>query len=191
MTSHRAVLVLASIALAAGALGACSRSASSPTEPSLAAFDDASKSLSSASDESRRGGGGSSGSGSGSGQDDGSADDRRGRGHGNDDGTTDNRGRGRGSRGRGNRPDEPRPPRVGQEFEATVQSVTGQTLTLAGGLRVTVDAQTRFDPRGDLLSLAAIAGSVAANERPRVEGRGERQADGSIRAATIKAEVDN
>jgi hypothetical protein len=180
MTRHRTLLALASIALSTGVLGACSRSASSPTEPSLAAFEDSSKSLSSVSDDSRGRGG--------SGNDDGNAGNHRGRGRGADDGTADQGHRGR---GRGNRPEEPRQPRAGQEFQGTVASVSGQTLTLAGGLRVTVGPQTQISRRGDLLSLGAIAASVAANERPRVEGRGERQADGSILATTLEAEVDD
>lgn len=178
MTSHRALLLLGSIALSTSVLGACSRSASSPTEPSLAALD-GSKSLSSVADDSRGRGRG--------GNDDGSSSGSHGRGRGSDDGTAGNHGRGRG-RGPGNPPQEPR---AGREFEGTVLSVSGQTLTLAGGLRVTVNEQTVFDPRGDLRSLAALASSVAANQAPRAEGRGERQADGSILARTIKVEIDN
>jgi hypothetical protein len=182
MSHHRALMLLTSLALGTG-LGACSQSASSPTELDLAALDSPSKSIGSVADQSRGGG---------NDDDDGTAGDNSGRGRGGDN-ATDNRGRGRGRGGRGNRPQEPRPdqPRGGQQFEGTVLAVNGQTITLSTGTRVIVDGQTQWVARGDLRSLAALAGSVAANDRPRVEGRGTRQADGAILAQTIKAEVDN
>ena len=37
----------------------------------------------------------------------------------------------------------------------------------------------------------ALSNAVTSNRAPRVEGRGPRQADGTIVAATIKAEIDN
>ena len=191
MNRHRSLVLLASVALATATLGACSKS--SPTEPSPLASAGApsaataSSSLTGVADESR---------GRGRGGDGGSADDngrsRRGRGNGSDD-TNDDRGRRRGRGGRGNddRPADPRPPRVGQEFEASVVAVAGQTITLAGGGRVRVDGSTQWDARGDLFTLAQVAGSVASGDPTRVEGRGTRQTDGSILALTIKAEVDN
>ena len=118
------------------------------------------------------------------------SDDSRGRGRGGND-TADDRGR-RGRRGRGDdRQDDnrqPRAPRAGQEFEGAVAAVGGSSLTLAGGTVVLIDGQTQWNGRGDLFSLAEIAASLGAGNAPRVEGRGPRQADGSILARTIKAE---
>ena len=171
MNRHRALVLLTSLSLSTLALGAagCSN-VHSPTEP---AFDDepvASKSLSSAADK-RRGG------------DDSAGGSRRGRGN-------DNRRQGDNRRGRGN-DDRQRPPQAGAEFAGAVTSADGGTIVLAGGLRVTVDGQTQWSARGDLFSLAEVAGSVAAGDPTRVEGRGVRQNDGSLLAQTIKAEVDN
>lgn len=116
----------------------------------------------------------------------------RGRGRGgNDDNRADDGGRRRGRGGRGgNDDDRPRDnrPRNGQEFEGAVASVGAGSVTLAGGLRIVVDGSTQWSGRGDLFSLSQISGSLAAGNAPRVEGRGARQADGSILAATIKAE---
>jgi Domain of unknown function (DUF5666) len=170
MNRHRALFLLMSLSVSTLALGAagCSNS-HSPTEP---AFDEplvAASSLSSAGDK-RRGRGG----------DDPAGDNRRGRG--NDNRQGDNRGRGN---------DRPRAPRAGAEFEGAVAAVSGGTIVLAGGTRVTVDGQTQWNARGDLFSLAQVAGSVAAGDPTRVEGRGVRQADGSFLAQTIKAEVDD
>ncbi|HEX9943016.1 MAG TPA: hypothetical protein VGG03_13440 [Thermoanaerobaculia bacterium] len=174
------LILLSASALALGAAG-CSNG-QSPTEPSIASLDApvAAKSVSSVSDESR-------GRGRGRGGNDAAANDRRGRGRGGDDQAGDDRGR----RGRGNNDDRrPEEPRVGQEFEATVVAVNGNTLTLAGGVRVVVNGQTQWNTRGDLFSLSQVAGAVAAGVPTRVEGRGVRQADGSILALTIKAETD-
>lgn len=82
-------------------------------------------------------------------------------------------------------------PRNGQEFEAAVASVNGNAIVLTTGTRVIVDGQTQWIARGDLHSLSEIAGSLAAGDNPRVEGRGTRQGDGSILALTIKAEDEN
>jgi len=113
------------------------------------------------------------------------------------------RGRGRGKGGRGGRNGggqngggqngggQDDTPRNGQEFEGAVASVGGSSVTLAGGTRIVVNGQTQWIARGDLHSLNEIAGSVASGDPTRVEGRGTRQADGSILARTIKAEVDN
>jgi hypothetical protein len=211
MNQHRSLLLVASLALTAGVLGACSPSASSPTEPTIA-FDSAAKSFASSSTATasvagddlvaKRHGGDDDGS-----ADTGSADDNGGGGGGNDDGTADQgrnggggngnddndnqRRRGRRGRGGDDNPQQPRAPRGGQEFEATVLAVRGQVIVLATGTNVVVNGQTQWSARGDLRTLSALAGAVAANRAPRVEGRGARQADGSIVAQTIKAEIDN
>ncbi len=176
-------LLTLSALLALGAAG-CSKG-SSPTEPAFDLEDSAvaassvseDSSLASVSEESRG----------------------RGRG-GNDDNSNANSGRrGRGGRGgRGgddnnnNRPDDnPRPARAGQEFEAAVTAVNGQTLVLANGTRVVVNGQTQWSNRGDLLSLSQVAGAVSANRPVRAEGRGTRQSDGTLLATTLKVEVDD
>lgn len=182
--SRLSTLALAAVFTLPLATAGCSQG-SSPTEP---AFDDeiaSASSLSSVSEESRGRGG-----------DDNSADDndnnRRRRGRGGDDDRNDdnnNRRRGRGDRGgRGGNDDGNRPARNGQEFEGAVASVGGGSVTLASGLRIVVDGSTQWSGRGDLFSLSEIAGSLAAGNDPRVEGRGTRQGDGSILARTIKAE---
>ncbi|HEX5716916.1 MAG TPA: hypothetical protein VF179_12205 [Thermoanaerobaculia bacterium] len=163
-------LALASVLVLPLAAAGCSQG-SSPTEP---AFDDelaSASSLSAVTEESRgRGRGG---------------DDR------NDD-NDNNRRRGRGGRGdgggRGGNDDNNRPARNGREFEGAVASVGSDSVTLAGGLRIVVNGGTQWSGRGDLLSLSEIASSLAAGNDPRVEGRGNRQGDGSILALTIKAE---
>jgi hypothetical protein len=164
-------LALAAVLALPLATAGCSKG-SSPTEP---AFDDelaSASALSAATEESKgRGRGG---------------DDR------NDD-NDNNRRRGRGGRGgngngNGGNDDNNRPARNGREFEGAVASVGADSVTLAGGLRIVVNGGTQWNGRGDLLSLSQIASSLAAGNDPRVEGRGTRQADGSILAATIKAE---
>lgn len=180
-------LALAAVLTLPLATAGCSQG-SSPTEP---AFDDevaSAGSLSTVTGESKGSGSGGGGS------DDNSADDndnnRRRRGRGGDDRNDDNdnnRRRGRGGRG-GNNDDDNRPARNGREFEGAVASVGAGSVTLAGGLRIVVDGSTQWSGRGDLFSLSEIASSLAAGNDPRVEGRGTRQADGSILAQTIKAE---
>jgi hypothetical protein len=64
-----------------------------------------------------------------------------------------------------------------------------QLLTLAGGRRIAVTAQTQWNSRGDLTTLAQVAASVAAGRATRAEARGTRRADGALVAQTIKAEV--
>lgn len=161
-------LALAAVLTLPLATAGCSQG-SSPTEP---AFEDelaSASSLSVATEESRG----------------------RGRGRGGDDnqgGDNNNRGRGRGGRGGNDDNNNNRPARNGREFEGAVASVGGGSVTLAGGLRIVVDGATQWSGRGDLLSLSEIASSLAAGNGPRVEGRGTRQADGSILAQTIKAE---
>jgi len=212
MNPNRSILLVAAC-LAGGLLTACSQG-SSPTEPSVP-FDSSAKSLSASapasapvsatvafdkrgggnddgSSDDNGGGGSNSGSGSG-GHDDGNVDD-----HGDDgagpaptpEPTPDHRRH----RNHGANDDNPQqqPPanRARAEFEGAVTAVQGGTILLAGGQRVAVDGQTVFSPRGDLRSLAALSQAVASNRSPRVEGRGTRQADGAILAASIKAEID-
>ena len=188
------ILTLSLSTLALGAVG-CSNG-SSPTEPAfdsleapvVAASSSTGSSVVSNGDEKRRGG-------------DDSADDnnnnrrRRGRGNGgngNDDPAGDDRGGRRGGRG-GNddRPGDDNPRNGGAEFEARVLSVSGSTLNLAGGTRVTVNGATQWSARGDLFNLSQVSAAVAANRPVRAEGRGTRQADGSFVAQTLKVEVDD
>jgi hypothetical protein len=112
--------------------------------------------------------------------------------HGADDTGADDHGgqtrSGKGGRGRGGKDDNPRAPQAGQQFTGAVRAVGAGSLTLANGVKVTVNAQTQWNARGDLLSLSQVSSSLAARRGPRVEGRGTRQSDGSILAATVKAE---
>jgi hypothetical protein len=167
-------LTLAALStLALGAAG-CS-SGQSPTEP--ARLDAAAKSSSLSLDAKRHG------------ADDPAGDDRGGQqgGGGADDPAGDDRG------GRQKPPapvPTPRPAR-GQELEGAVTAVDAgaQVLTLAGGGRIAVNAQTRWNSRGDLTTLKQVAASLAAGKPIRAEARGTRRADGAILAQTIKAEV--
>ena len=165
MKNHRSLKLIALLSLATLPLGtvACSNG-SSPTEP---AFSDEQSLVATTTS-----GGLSS-----------TVEESKGRGRGGDD----NGGKG-GKGGRGGRDDTPR---NGREFEGAVTSVGGSSLTLAGGTRIVVNGQTQWSARGDLRSLAAVSASVRSGDPTRVEGRGNRQADGSIVALTIKAEVDN
>jgi hypothetical protein len=199
------ILTLSLSTLALGAVG-CSNG-SSPTEP---AFDDLSAPVaatssvtdSSVSGEKRHGaddpagddrGGNNGGNNGGNSADDNNNNrQRRGRGNGNgnggnDDPAGDDRGGRRGGRG-GN--DDPRPAGT-SEFEARVLSVSGNTLNLAGGVRVVVNGATQWSARGDLRTLNATAAAVSRNRPVRAEGRGTRQADGSFLAQTLKVEVDD
>ncbi len=217
MATHRPLLLLTTVALATFALGACSQGSNSPSEPSFG-FDDSKAMVVSddlgavaGDDTAKRHGSDDDGSaddngGNRGGNDDGTASGNSGSGRGgDDDGDNDrqrrNRGRNRGRGGNGQpqptpTPGQPQPtptpqaPRAGQQFEAAVQSVNGNTITLVNGQRITVNGQTQWNARGDLFSLADISGSLAAGLNPRVEGRGNRQADGSIVAVTIKGEHD-
>ena len=152
--------------LALGAVG-CSQG-QSPTEP---AFDTpvAAKSLAVSQDK-RHGADDPAGDDHG-GQQAGGADDPAGDNHG----------------GRNGRPQ--RPARAGQA-EGTVASVDAGSLVLAGGQRIAVNGQTQWNRRGDLFSLQQVAAAVAAGKPTRAEARGTRQADGTLLAQTIKAEVD-
>jgi hypothetical protein len=137
------------------------------------------------------------------GADDPAGDDRGGQGQGADDPAGDNRGgrQGRGADdpagddhgGRGNGGQQgnqqQRPPRA-VEREGAVASVdtAAGTLTLAGGQKITVNGQTQWNRRGDLLSLQQVADAVAAGKPTRAEARGTLQS-GVLLAQTIKAEV--
>lgn len=196
MKRHRSLYLLAAVALSTAALGACSKG--SPTEPtplaeleplsaaSSIAADDAAGSLTAVAEESKRRGRGRGGNGS---ADDNGGSGRRGRGgRGNGGGNNDD---GNNGNDNGNQPGGQRPGRAGIEFEDRVAAVNGQTIRLANGTRVVVDGRTQWSSRGDLFTLAQVAGSAASGAPTRVEGRGTRQADGAILALTIKAEVDN
>jgi len=89
--------------------------------------------------------------------------------------------------GRNGRPQ--RPARAGQA-EGAVASVDAGSLVLAGGQRIAVNGQTQWNRRGDLFSLQQVAAAVTAGKPTRAEARGTRQADGTLLAQTIKAEVD-
>jgi hypothetical protein len=155
---------------------------SSPTEPAEPALSNlaSSTSTSSSMGTKRHGAddpaGDDRGGQAGPGADDPAGDNRGGQGHGADDPA-------------GNRHGGQQRPARGVEFSGVVSSVDGQTLTLAGGVHVTVNGQTQWNARGDLKSLDRVAAAVAAGKRTRVEGRGARQADGSLLAQTIKAET--
>jgi len=166
---HRTFAPLATLALLALTLVStgCSHG-SSPTEPAEPAVSNLASSTAEASSLGTKR----------HGADDPAGDDRGGQaGRGADDPAGDRRGGG-----------QQRPAR-GAEFSGVVSAVAGQTLTLASGVRVTVNAQTQWNARGDLKSLDRVAAAVAAGRRTRVEGRGARQADGSLLAQTIKAET--
>ena len=171
-SSFSRLLTLLSLStLAFGAVGCSNRS---PTEP--ASFDaPAAKSLSATAgvQDSKRGG-----------ADDPAGDDRGGRGA--DDPAGDDHGR----HGRGNQGNQgQRPPRA-QQLEGTVTAAGAGALTLAGGQRIVVNGQTQWNRRGDLTSLAQVSAALSAGKPTRAEARGTRQADGSLLAQTIKAEVD-
>jgi len=122
------------------------------------------------------------------GADDPAGDDRGGRqGRGADDPAGDDHG-GRGNGGQQGNPQQ-RPPRA-VEREGAVASVdtAAGTLTLAGGQKITVNAQTQWNRRGDLVSLQQVADAVAAGKPTRAEARGTLQS-GVLLAQTIKAEV--
>jgi hypothetical protein len=164
-------LTLAALStLALGAAG-CS-SGQSPTEP--ARLDAGAKS--SSLDAKRHG------------ADDPAGDDHGGRqGGGADDPAGDDRG------GR-QKPPAPGPtqrPARGQELEGAVTAVDAgaQLLTLAGGGRIAVNAQTQWSSRGDLTTLKQVAAALAAGKPTRAEARGTRRADGALVAQTIKVEV--
>jgi hypothetical protein len=163
---------------------ACSEG-QSPTEPdfNVEAASAPSSTLSSATGDSRRGGRTTVA--------DDNNNNRRGRGGrrnddvGGDDDNNNNQRRG----GRNQRPRNPAGQEAGQEAEGTVARVDGGTLVLTSGQTIAVNAQTRWDARGDLLSLNEVANAVQAGQNPRAEARGPRQADGTILAQTLKVEV--
>jgi hypothetical protein len=194
MAQHRFLQVLTLLSISTLVLGAsgCSQG-HSPTEPESLNASVGAKSLS-ASPDKRHGGSGRGGSDDpagddhgtqGRGADDPAGDDHGGRqGRGTDDPAGDNHG---GQNGGG----QQRPPRA-VELQGVVTAVdqAAGTVTLASGKRIVVNGQTQFDRRGDLVSLAKLADAVAAGKHPRAEARGTLQADGSLLAKTIKAEID-
>jgi hypothetical protein len=157
-------------------LAGCSQG-QSPTEPASLNASVAAKSLAATPDKSH-GGSGRGGS------DDPAGDDHRG---GQTGGADDPAGHHHGGRNG----DQQRPPQAGAELEGAVATVdlSAGTVALAGGKRIAVNAQTRFDPKGDLFTLATLADAVTAGKRVRVEARGTLQAGGSLLATTIKAEI--
>lgn len=180
---HHSIKLIALLSMTILPLGtaACSKGSSSPTEPALL-DDDAvvATSTSSASLVTEE----SKGRGRGRGSDD----------NGNDDNGRNNRG-GKGGKGgkggRGGNGGQDDTPRAGREFEGTVTSVGQGSLTLAGGTRIIVNGQTQWVARGDLHTLNQVSRAVDAGRPTRAEGRGNRQADGSIVALTLKVEVDD
>lgn len=179
MTQHRLLqaLTLASLTtLLAGAAG-CSQG-QGPTEPSSLNAPAASKSLASSLDKSHGGRNGS---------DDPAGDDHQGGGTqapGTDDPNGDRHGgRNQGNQGQGGQ--------RGSELEGAVTAAdpAAGLVTLARGKKIAVNAQTAFDRRGDLLTLAKVADAVAAGKHVRAEAHGTLQADGSLLATTIKVEI--
>jgi Domain of unknown function (DUF5666) len=178
MIRFRLLPTLTLLSLSTLAFGCSNRQ--SPTEP---AFDTpvAAKSLAVSQDK-RHGADDPAGDDHG-GQQTGGADDPAGdnhgqQGHGTDDPAGDDHG------GRNGRPQ-----RAGQA-EGAVTSVNAGRLVLAGGQRIAVNGRTQWNRRGDLFSLQQVAAAVTAGKPARAEARGIRQADGSLLAQTIKAEVD-
>jgi len=53
-----------------------------------------------------------------------------------------------------------------------------------------VEGETAFDQDGDVLSFSALLDGVAAGRKIRMEGNGATQADGSLRAGSVKVEVE-
>jgi hypothetical protein len=189
MTQHRLLqaLTLASLTtLLAGAAG-CSQG-QGPTEPASVNASAASKSLASSLDKSHGGRNGS---------DDPAGDDHRGaqgggtQAPGTDDPNGDRHGGRNGGGNQGGQQGGQHPPR-GSELEGAVTAVdpAAGLVTLAGGKKIAVNAQTAFDRRGDLFTLAKLAGAVTAGKHVRAEAHGTLQADGSLLATTIKAEID-
>lgn len=164
MTRFRLLPTLTLLSLSTLAFGCSNRQ--SPTEP---AFDTpvAAKSLAVSQDKRH-------------GADDPAGDDHGQQGQGVDDPAGDDHG------GRQGRPQ--RPARAGQA-EGAVASVNAGSLVLAGGQRIAVNGQTQWNRRGDLFSLQQVAAAVTAGKPTRAEARGTRQADGSLLAQTVKAEV--
>jgi hypothetical protein len=181
MAQRRFLQVLTLLSLSTLVLGAsgCSQG-HSPTEPESLNASVGPKSLSASLDK-RHGGSGRGGS------DDPAGDDHGTQGRGADDPAGDDHGGRNGGNGGG----QQRPPRA-VELQGVVTAVdqAAGTVTLASGKRIVVNGQTQFDRRGDLISLTKLADAVAAGKHPRAEARGTLQADGSLLAKTIKAEID-
>jgi hypothetical protein len=198
MNRHHAFKFLTLLSITALPLGtvACANHAS-PTEPGFSEDQPAISSSSSLSSVTGQSHGGDDPAGDdhgrhGQGADDPAGDDHGRHGQGADDPAGDDHGRhgGRNGQGNGGNGGNQRPPKAGQEFEGAVASVGQNSLTLANGTRIVVNAQTQWNARGDLRSLDQVASSVAAKRPTRAEGHGTRQADGSILASTLMVEVD-
>jgi hypothetical protein len=189
MNRHRTFQFLTLLSIVALPLGTVACNHASPTEPG---FDDqpavAASTLSSATGASHGGDdpAGDDHGGTTTGTDDQPGDDQGRHGRGADDPAGDDHGQ-----HRNGRDDNPKAPKAGQQLRGAVASVGQGSLTLTNGTRILVNAQTQWNTRGDLRSLDQVAAAVAAHRPTRVEGRGTRQADGSVLALTLKAEVDN
>ncbi|HEY3571495.1 MAG TPA: DUF5666 domain-containing protein [Thermoanaerobaculia bacterium] len=172
MIRYRLLSTLTLLSLSTLAV-ACS-GGQSPTEP---AFENpaATKSLAVSQDK-RHGSDDPAGDDRGGQQRTGGADDPAGDDHGNHQG------------GRNGRPQRPARAAQAEGAVASVDAGSG-ILVLAGGQRIAVNGQTQWNRRGDLVSLPQMAAAVTAGKPTRAEARGTRQADGSLLAQTIKAEV--
>lgn len=78
------------------------------------------------------------------------------------------------------------------EFEGVVTSAnrTLFTLTLADGTVVMVGSETEWNAEGNVTTFEDLADLVEGGNEVKVEGEGNLQADGSILATAIKAEVE-
>ena len=190
MNSHRLLQSLTLVSVTTLLLGAagCSQG-QSPTEPSSLSAPATSKSRASSLDKSH---GGRNGSDDPAGDDHGGAQGGGTQAPGTDDPNGDRHGgrNGGGNQG-GQQGGHQHPPR-GSELEGSVTAVdpAAGLVTLASGKKIAVNAQTVFDRRGDLFTLAKLADAVAAGKHVRAEAHGTLQADGSLLATTIKAEID-
>lgn len=79
------------------------------------------------------------------------------------------------------------------QFEGPVTDVDvpGSRVRLASGQTVRVDGSTQWSRLGDVIDLASLATAVSQGRASRVEGSGISQSDGSVLAATLKAEIDD
>lgn len=81
----------------------------------------------------------------------------------------------------------------GDDFEGRVASVdpANSRFTLKDGTVVAVDANTRWEQDEAITSFTALMTAFNQGQKVRVDGEGTRQADGSILARKIEAEVDD
>lgn len=86
----------------------------------------------------------------------------------------------------------PSPTTAGLEFKGYVVDVDPPegTLTLVGGHVIDATA-VRFDPEGDLHSLADTANAVDSGATVRAEGNGTPSDDGVIKATSLRVEIDD